>query len=143
MISPPPPSLRTPSAWLLAGALGLALVPILACQPAVETPASERSESSPEQPRSSDSPDATSATATGPPVESPRIAVDEPRRITLQELRRLTEVEQEPVLMVDVRSRESFAQRHARGAVSLPLAEIPARAREELPAEPLLVTYCT
>lgn len=67
----------------------------------------------------------------------------EPRRLAIAELRHLMEVLEEPVLLVDVRSRQSYALGHAKGAVSLPLSELPQRASDELPEDVLLVTYCT
>ncbi len=44
------------------------------------------------------------------------------------------------VLLVDVRSREEYVARHIRGAVSIPLGEIVARA-SEIPQEGLVVLY--
>ncbi len=44
------------------------------------------------------------------------------------------------VVLVDVRSREEYATRHIRGAVSIPLAETESRA-SEIPREGLVVLY--
>lgn len=44
------------------------------------------------------------------------------------------------VAFVDVRSREEYAARHIKGAVSIPLAEIEARA-SEIPQQGLVVLY--
>jgi hypothetical protein len=67
----------------------------------------------------------------------------EPGRLTIGELRQLIDSDDQAVVLVDVRSPDSYQRRHARGAVSVPLAEISSRARDELPMGPLLVTYCT
>ena len=48
----------------------------------------------------------------------------------------------EAIVVVDVRSREEYAQEHIAGALSLPLSELSQRAAE-LPRDRLLVFYCT
>ncbi len=45
-------------------------------------------------------------------------------------------------VLVDSRSRESWDQGHARGAVHIPLADIPERVPAEYPAETEFVVYC-
>ena len=45
-----------------------------------------------------------------------------------------------PVVLVDVRTREEYQARHIKGAVSIPLNEIPARAGE-IPRQGLVVLY--
>jgi len=45
-------------------------------------------------------------------------------------------------LIVDVRGQEYFAQGHARGAISIPLEELPARLNE-LPKDQAILFYCT
>jgi rhodanese-related sulfurtransferase len=46
-------------------------------------------------------------------------------------------------VLVDVLPRESFLSGHIPGSVSLPLAEIPARAREILPdLDAPIIVYC-
>jgi hypothetical protein len=45
-------------------------------------------------------------------------------------------------LIVDVRGREYYAQGHARGAISIPLEELPARL-DELPKDKAVLFYCT
>lgn len=45
-------------------------------------------------------------------------------------------------LIVDVRGQEYFAQGHARGAISIPLEELPARLGE-LPKDKAILLYCT
>jgi rhodanese-related sulfurtransferase len=46
------------------------------------------------------------------------------------------------LVVVDSRSRESWDQGHAEGAVHLPTAEIAARAPALIPRDVLVVTYC-
>ena len=45
-------------------------------------------------------------------------------------------------LIVDVRGQEYYAQGHARGAISIPLEELPARLGE-LPKDKAILFYCT
>jgi hypothetical protein len=45
-------------------------------------------------------------------------------------------------VLVDVRSKPEYDVSHAQGALSIPLADIEARAGE-LPKDKLVVTYCT
>lgn len=45
-------------------------------------------------------------------------------------------------LIVDVRGQEYYAQGHARGAISIPLEELPARLGE-LPKDQAILFYCT
>ena len=45
-------------------------------------------------------------------------------------------------LIVDVRDKPFFDVSHARGALSLPLSELPAR-YAELPKDKAILTYCT
>ncbi len=45
-----------------------------------------------------------------------------------------------PVVLVDVRTPEEYRARHIKGAVSIPLSEIPARA-SEIPRQGLVVLY--
>jgi rhodanese-related sulfurtransferase len=47
------------------------------------------------------------------------------------------------IVLVDVLSPESFAGRHISGAINLPVADIPRRAREVLPDRTAaIVVYC-
>lgn len=46
------------------------------------------------------------------------------------------------LVVVDCRSQESWNQGHVPGALHLPTAEIPERARDLIPGEPVVVTYC-
>ena len=47
----------------------------------------------------------------------------------------------EAMVVVDVRSQESYAQQHIAGAISMPEREVAARA-SELPLDRLIVFYC-
>jgi 3-mercaptopyruvate sulfurtransferase SseA len=62
------------------------------------------------------------------------------RRISASELHAAQAAGQ--ALIVDVRSAEAFDALHIRGAISVPLEEVGARAGE-LPREKLVATYCT
>jgi hypothetical protein len=44
-------------------------------------------------------------------------------------------------VLVDVRVEGSYAEEHAKGAISMPIAEVPARA-ETLPPDKLVIFYC-
>lgn len=45
-------------------------------------------------------------------------------------------------VLVDVRGKESYDLEHAKGAISLPLSELPNR-MGELPKDKMVITYCT
>ena len=55
----------------------------------------------------------------------------------------MREVEHQPVVIVDVRSVESYQAKHAEDALSIPLAELETRAPHELSRDTMIVTYCT
>jgi 3-mercaptopyruvate sulfurtransferase SseA len=61
-------------------------------------------------------------------------------RISLDDFKKLAKGN--GTVVVDVRGLDSYKAGHIPGAVSLPLAEIPARWKE-LPAEKPIVTYCS
>ncbi len=61
-------------------------------------------------------------------------------RISLQETQE--KLEQGQAILVDVRSKNSFDQAHAAGAISIPEEEVAARANE-LPRDKELILYCT
>lgn len=99
----------------------------------------------------------TSATATGwesstqagssvPETQtapSPTLATQAPtegKRISVDELR--TRLADGSAVVIDVRDAQSYQFQHAEGALSIPLAEVAARARE-LPKDKLIVAYCT
>lgn len=64
--------------------------------------------------------------------EAPRISVAEAR----EALAKGTAV------LVDVRAVETYKAEHAKGALSIPLSDVAARAGE-LPKDKLIITYCT
>ena len=61
-------------------------------------------------------------------------------RISLDDFKKLAKGN--GAVVVDVRGLDSYKAGHIPGAVSLPLAEIPARWKE-LPADKPIVTYCS
>jgi 3-mercaptopyruvate sulfurtransferase SseA len=70
----------------------------------------------------------------------PAGAQEEARRITVDEARKaLTEG---TAVLVDVRAAEAYQSEHAKGALSIPLDDVAARAGE-LPKDKLIITYCT
>ena len=62
-------------------------------------------------------------------------------QITLAEICEGIESGQPPIF-VDVREPEEFAEEHLPGAISMPIREMAARARGEMPAQSVLVPYC-
>lgn len=62
------------------------------------------------------------------------------RRISGEEARQA--VAKGEAVLVDVRAKEAYEAGHAKGAISLPLSDVPARAGE-LPKDKLIITYCT
>src|SRR5688572_3451907 len=73
---------------------------------------------------------------TAPPLHETSMA----RRITVEEAR--AAVDRGEALLVDVRTEGAYALEHARGAVSIPEDDLPARVNT-LPPEKLIITYCT
>lgn len=81
----------------------------------------------------------TDTTTYSPSPQTPATQ-QEAARISVEELQqRLATGE---VVLLDVRSRVSYANEHARGAVNIPLEEVGMRAGE-LPTDKWVVTYCT
>lgn len=72
---------------------------------------------------------------------TPPVPADDVPRITVQELKAALD-EGRPVVVVDVRSREAFDEKHVEGAMSVPLAELEQRLAE-LPKSADVVLYCT
>jgi 3-mercaptopyruvate sulfurtransferase SseA len=64
----------------------------------------------------------------------------EARRVTIADAREA--LAKGTAVLVDVRGAESYAAEHAKGALSLPVNEVAARA-SELPKDKLIITYCT
>lgn len=80
-----------------------------------------------------------------PPAAEPELLEPAPRppdarRITATEAREA--VAKGTAVLVDVRGAESHGAEHAKGALSIPVNEIAARA-SELPKDKLIITYCT
>jgi hypothetical protein len=74
--------------------------------------------------------------ATAPPV-----AQEDPPRIELAEFKQLYDDPSRSLLIIDVRSAETYAAGHIKGAISFPEADVDARVGE-LPRERLVVAYC-
>ena len=88
---------------------------------------------------------ATGASAFAQPQttpQSPQASADPAtaRRISSEEARQA--VAKGEAVLVDVRDKAAYASGHAKGAVSLPLSDLPSRAGE-LPKDKLVITYCT
>ena len=76
---------------------------------------------------------------TAPPFPTPPAPADEVPRITPQELKAALDAGR-PVVVVDVRSREAFDEKHIEGAISVPSAELEQRLAE-LPKSADVVLY--
>lgn len=99
---------------------------------------------------------ATGATAFASPQMSPQPAAAEPAQQAVQQppadpLAAAPRINGEDArkalasgeaLLVDVRGKESYDIEHAKGAISLPLSELPNR-MGELPKDKKIITYCT
>lgn len=86
------------------------------------------------------------ATTTRTPVTTPATphtehvqADDDAPRISIAEARAAAEAGK--AVFVDVRPLDDYKQNHIKGALSIPLPEVTARAGE-LPADKLIITYC-
>jgi 3-mercaptopyruvate sulfurtransferase SseA len=66
--------------------------------------------------------------------------LDAARRISATDARKA--VGKGEAVLVDVRPKEAYDAEHAQGALTLPLSELPSRAKE-LPKDKLVITYCT
>jgi Rhodanese-like domain len=62
------------------------------------------------------------------------------RRISGEEARQA--VAKGEAVLVDVRGKDAYQSRHAKGAISLPLLDLSSR-MGELPKDKLVITYCT
>ena len=86
---------------------------------------------------------ATGAFAFAQPQTTPQPPADPlaaARRISGEEARQA--IAKGEAVLVDVRAKESYEAGHAKGAISLPLSDLPAR-MGELPKDKLVITYCT
>lgn len=70
----------------------------------------------------------------------PASTQEEARRITPDEARKA--LAEGTAVLVDVRPAGAYQAEHAKGALSIPLTEVAARAGE-LPKDKLIITYCT
>jgi rhodanese-related sulfurtransferase len=64
----------------------------------------------------------------------------EARRIPVDEAQKA--LAKGTAVLVDVRAAEAYQAEHAKGALSIPLDQVAARAGE-LPKDKLIITYCT
>jgi rhodanese-related sulfurtransferase len=68
----------------------------------------------------------------GKPVEAARIKPAEVREL----------LKQNKAVLVDVRSVDSYKAEHIKGAMNIPYGEVADRAKE-LPADKMIITYCS
>ena len=81
------------------------------------------------------------ATPSAPDEHGQSAAKDAVRRIAPEEAAML--VQSGDAILVDVRSKDAFVAGHIKGAVSIPYADLSARARTELPLTRWVIPYCT
>jgi 3-mercaptopyruvate sulfurtransferase SseA len=91
-------------------------------------------------PASTTSGEASASADTAQPLPTQPIPNPLVPRISLDEAQ--TRLEQGQAVLIDVRSRESYDQAHAAGALSFPEEEVDARLGE-LPRDKDLILYCT
>ncbi|MGH9457779.1 MAG: rhodanese-like domain-containing protein [Thermoanaerobaculia bacterium] len=115
---------------ILAGAAVLLLVACTAEQPQEASATWETQEPGASLPQTTAAPE--------PAVEPPGTA--DARRMSVQAVQ--AGVDSGAIVLVDVRSAQAYAVEHARGAINIPLQDVPARARE-LPMGKQIVAYCT
>lgn len=84
----------------------------------------------------------TGASAFAQPQTTSKPSADpaDARRISGEEARQA--VAKGEAVLVDVRDKQAYDAGHAKGAVALPLSDLPSRAGE-LPKDKLIITYCT
>jgi len=73
------------------------------------------------------------------PAPSPEASLESARRIKQDDAMGL--VKKGKAVFVDVRSKDSYATGHIKGAISIPLSEMMQRFRE-IPAGKMIITYC-
>jgi rhodanese-related sulfurtransferase len=71
---------------------------------------------------------------------APSAAQGEAKRISVAEAREA--LAKGTAVLVDVRGADAYQAEHAKGALSVPLAEVAGRTGE-LPKDKLIITYCT
>lgn len=84
------------------------------------------------QPAAAPAPQAAQQAPADPLAAAPRITGEEARQALAKG----------EAVLVDVRGKESYDLEHAKGAISLPLSELPNR-MGELPKDKKIITYCT
>jgi rhodanese-related sulfurtransferase len=84
-------------------------------------------------------PTSASSSAQQPPAaQSPESKVP---RITVEELKKL--MDEQKVVVVDVRNADAYNSGHIKGAINLPLDKIQAGKYDELPRDKRIITYCS
>ena len=127
------PPVRRPGGsplWLLGGAVGLSLF-VLCCLAGVLTYIFLGS-----GPTSPAAATPVVVAATAPPG-----AQDDPPRIELAAFKQLYDDPSQSLLIIDVRSAETYSAGHIKGAISFPEGDVDQRVGE-LPRERLVVAYC-
>jgi hypothetical protein len=81
-----------------------------------------------------------SAANTAQPLDTRLLPYPDVPRISVQDTQAM--MAQGQAVLVDVRSKASYDQTHAAGAISIPEAEMPARL-SELPRDQVIILYCT
>ena len=74
-------------------------------------------------------------------VVSIAIAIANPKRISIQEVKALIDKKAD-VVIVDVRGHRSYQQKHLPTSVSVPVGELENR-HQELPKNKLIIFYCS
>ncbi len=86
----------------------------------------------PQPPAAEPAPQAAQQAPADPLAAAPRVTGEEARQALAKG----------GAVLVDVRAKEAYESGHAKGAISLPLSDLPARIGE-LPKDKLVITYCT
>lgn len=74
------------------------------------------------------------------PQPSPPKTLEEAKRISLADAK--TAFDQKTAIFVDTRDKDSFAQEHIKGALSIPLPDLENRLKE-LPTDKQIIAYCS
>lgn len=75
-------------------------------------------------------------------MSQPRLVINESAEsIGMTDLKHALEAGQ-PLIMLDVRERAAFVQRHIKPAINIPVDELEVRAVNELSPSDLIVAYC-
>ncbi|MBI3978045.1 MAG: rhodanese-like domain-containing protein [Chloroflexi bacterium] len=132
-------------AALLAGVAGLALLTAACAQAGAVPPNSGRAIPTARSAALPATPTLALPAPTAGPTALPTVSDERVRRPTPREAIAL--VDAGKAVLVDVRAADVYAERHAAGAISIPLAEIANNPRlpalVAIPAERQLIFYCT